>query len=71
VGRARRDGDVLGSSFPLFLMVCALLRVVRWRSSGAIFLVNNRLNVEVGHLHLYTCVVSHLSACALWLLFFR
>lgn len=61
--------DVLGSFFPAW-MVCiiaaaALAFVVRY------FLLEYRLESEVGHLAIFYPGVVVFLACGLWLLFFR
>ena len=61
--------DVLGSFFPAW-MVCIIAAVVL-AFLVRYFLLKYRLETEVGHLAIfYPCVVI-LSACGLWLLFFR
>lgn len=61
--------DVLGSFFPAW-MVCIIAAVVL-AFVVRYFLLKYRLETEVGHLAIfYPCVVV-LSACSLWLLFFR
>jgi YtcA family len=61
--------DVLGSFFPAW-MVCIIAAVVL-AFVARYFLLKYRLETEVGHLAIfYPCVVI-LSACGLWLLFFR
>ena len=61
--------DVLGSFFPAW-MVCIIAAVVL-AFVVRYFLLKYRLETEGGHLAIfYPCVVL-LSACGLWLLFFR